>query len=75
MERHAVCCCCIIEDSHVMYKTRPANKNKCKPHVEVIDSHDILCSHALAAQVLNKLIIWHHARYMSPIYSPMQSLK
>jgi hypothetical protein len=70
-----VCCYSIIEYSHVMYRPRPTSKNKYKSHVKVTDSHDILCSHALAAQVLHKLIIGHHTRYMSSIYSPYAVLE
>jgi hypothetical protein len=58
----------IIEHSHVMYRTRSSNKNKCKPHVIVTNSHHILCCHALAAHVLNQFITWHHTRYVSAIY-------
>lgn len=65
----AVYCCCIIEHSHIMNKPRPTSKNKCKPHVEVITSHDILCTNVLAAQVVHKLVTWHHTWNMSPIYT------
>jgi hypothetical protein len=58
----------ISEHSHVMYRTRPSNKNKCESHVEVTNSEHILCCHALAAHVLNQLITWHHTWYVSAIW-------
>jgi hypothetical protein len=58
-----------------MNRSRPAIINKCKPHVEATTGHYILCSDALAAQVLNKQMVWHHTRDMSPIYSPYAVLE
>ena len=58
----------IIEYSHIMYRSRPSSKHKCKSHVKVTASHDILCCNVLAAHVLDRQIFVNNDWYMSAIY-------
>jgi hypothetical protein len=53
-----------------MHRSRPPSKYKCKKHIEVTSSHDILGCLALATQVLPELILWHDHRNVGAIYCP-----
>jgi hypothetical protein len=67
-------CHCIIKHSHVMHRSRPPIKDKCKKHIEVTSGHDILGYLALATQVLHELILWHDHRNVSAIYCPYATM-
>jgi len=59
---------CIVEYSHIMNRTRPSRKHKCKSNVKITNSKHILWSVVVSVQMVHYLPFCNHHLYMCTIY-------